>query len=144
MLRPKSDAKIEANENLLHKKLDEVMKVELLGDKTADELKNIWLEYHKQKDVITATITSEIYDMQMKRGREYPLFIVPLPRSQGFEFFLLQFSVNSIHFTPLLCYQVGLKQIIHLIIQKFVYYLFDNKTYFYFTFRYIRKMLRNV
>lgn len=83
------------------------MKLDLLQDKTAKEIENIWLEYHKHKDdVLVATIPTETYNLLTERSKEYPIFILPLPRSQGFEFFLLQFASNSVHFTPLLCYQV--------------------------------------
>lgn len=82
------------------------MKLDLLTDKTADEIKAIWLEYHKQKDTLVATIPTPIYKTLEQRSKEHPLFIFPLPRSQGFEFFLLQFAGNTVHFTPLLCYQV--------------------------------------
>jgi len=88
------------------KKLKDIMKVELLEDKSIEEIKHIWLEYHKQKEVLVATIPTNVYETQMKRGKEYPLFIFPLPRSEGFEFFLVQFALNTVHFTPLLCYQV--------------------------------------
>lgn len=83
------------------------MKIELLQDKTADEIKEIWIQYHKQKDVLVATIPTETYNSLTERSKEFPLFILPLPRSQGFEFFLLQFASNTVHFTPLLCYQVS-------------------------------------
>lgn len=82
------------------------MKLDLLQDKTADEIKEIWLQYHKEKDVLVASIPTETFNLLMERSKEYPLFILPLPRSQGFEFFLLQFASNTVHFTPLLCYQV--------------------------------------
>lgn len=82
------------------------MKIELVADKTTEEIKHIWLEYHKQKEVLIATIPVDQYDRQMARGRLHPMFIVPLPRSEGFEFFLFQFAANTVHFTPLLCYQV--------------------------------------
>jgi len=82
------------------------MKVELLENKSADEIKSIWLEYHKQKDVIVATIPTERYNLLTSRAKEFPMFIFPLPRSQGYEFILLQFANNTVHFTPLLCYQV--------------------------------------
>lgn len=82
------------------------MKLDLVENKTADEIKEIWLKYHKQKDVLVATIPSVIYKILEQRGREHPIFIFPLPRSQGYEFFLLQFAANTVHFTPLLCYQV--------------------------------------
>lgn len=89
-----------------HKQLADIMKIELLDGKTAEEIKQIWLEYHKQKDCLIATIPIDQYDLQLARGHQHPMFIVPLPRSEGFEFFLFQFAANTVHFTPLLCYQV--------------------------------------
>lgn len=83
------------------------MKIELLEDKTADEIKSIWMEYHKNKNVLVAMIPTETYKLLSIRGSSYPLFILPLPRSQGYEFCLLQFANNTVHFTPLLCYQVN-------------------------------------
>lgn len=82
------------------------MKLELLQDKTTEEITSIWLEYHLKKNVLAAVITVEQYELLMQRGKQNPLFILPLPRSQGFEFMLLQFASNCIHYTPLLCYQV--------------------------------------
>lgn len=82
------------------------MKLELVTDKTVDELKQIWLDYHKDKDVITATVTRAQYEQLLERGRLYPVFILPLPRTQGYEFIMLQFAANTIHFTTLLSYQV--------------------------------------
>lgn len=82
------------------------MKIELLQDSSAEEIKKIWLEYHKQKEVLVATMTVAQYTKQLQRGKEHPMFIVPLPRSEGFEFFLFQFAANTVHFTPLLAYQV--------------------------------------
>lgn len=83
------------------------MKLDLLQDKNAKEIETIWLEYHKQKDnVLVATIPTETHNLLLERSKEHPIFIIPLPRSQGYEFFLLQFASNTVHFTPLLCYQV--------------------------------------
>jgi ATP synthase mitochondrial F1 complex assembly factor 1 len=83
------------------------MKLDLVQDKTIDEIRAIWVEYHKSKEVLAATIPVAQYDLLMQRGREFPIFIFPLPRSQGYEFFISQFDRNHcIHFTSLLCYQV--------------------------------------
>lgn len=92
------------------KQLGDIMKLDLIENKTADEIKGIWLEYHKEKDVLVATIPSETYKMLEQRGKNHPIFILPLPRSQGYEFFLLQFASNTVHFTPLICYQVPISQ----------------------------------
>lgn len=88
------------------------MKLELLADKTAEEITKIWLDYHKEKDVLVATIPSETFKLLMERGKDYPLFIIPLPRSQGYEFILLQIASNTVHFTPLLCYQVCIANVL--------------------------------
>jgi ATP synthase mitochondrial F1 complex assembly factor 1 len=88
------------------KKLKDLMKVDLLNNKTVEEIKAIWLKYHKDKDVITAIIPSDIYKIMIEFAKKYPVFIFPIPRSQGYEFIMLQFALNSVHFTPLLCYQV--------------------------------------
>lgn len=71
-------------ENVGPKKLSDIMKLELLEDKTVDEIKTIWLEYHKKKsDVISAVIPVEVFDSMTTNGKVYPTFIIPLPRSQG-------------------------------------------------------------
>lgn len=105
LLNPKKQLN-SADANPHNNQLSDILKIDLLTDKSASEIQHIWLEYHKQKDVIAAAIPVEKFDTQMKRGTEYPIFVLPLPRSQGYEFFLLQFSGSSVHFTPLLCYQV--------------------------------------
>lgn len=108
LLNPKPATATQSLTGETEKKLSDIMKVELLDGKSIDEIKHIWLEYHKQKDALVATIPTKIFKTQMTRGKSYPIFIFPLPRSEGFEFFLAQFAQNTVHFTPLLCYQVRL------------------------------------
>lgn len=106
LLNPKVSIKPEASAEIPYKKLSDVMKIELIQDKNADEISKIWLEYHKTKDVLAATLTLEHYDALMGRAKKHPIFLLPLPRSEGFEFIMLQFASNAVHFTPLLAYQV--------------------------------------
>lgn len=107
LLNPKPSIEAPLSGEVPFKKLNDIMKLDLLHDKNAKEIENIWLEYHKQKDdVLVATIPTEVHNLLVERSKEFPIFILPLPRSQGYEFFLLQFASNSVHFTPLLCYQV--------------------------------------
>lgn len=87
------------------KLLNDIMKVELIADKSVEDITAIWQEYHKTKDAICATIPSEVYNVIKTRAEKYPIFLLPLPRKQGFEFILLQFSENEVHFTPLISYQ---------------------------------------
>lgn len=83
------------------------MKVELIAGKNSDEIKKIWFEYHKTKHALAATLSSQQYDDLINMARKYPTFLLPLPRSEGFEFIMLQFASNTVHFTPLIAYQVN-------------------------------------
>ncbi|XP_062124268.1 ATP synthase mitochondrial F1 complex assembly factor 1 [Drosophila sulfurigaster albostrigata] len=105
LLNPKRKLSKDDGE-LPHKKLSDIMKLELLEDKNAEEISKIWLEYHKTKDVLAATLTKAQYETLTSRAKEHPIFLLPLPRSEGFEFIMLQFAANTVHFTPLLAYQV--------------------------------------
>ncbi|KAL7727456.1 hypothetical protein ACLKA6_017575 [Drosophila palustris] len=105
LLNPKEKLAKEAAE-LPHKKLTDIMKIELIEDKNVEEIAQIWIEYHKTKDVLAATLTTAQYEMLTERAKKHPIFLLPLPRSEGFEFIMLQFAANTVHFTPLLAYQV--------------------------------------
>lgn len=83
------------------------MKTELLEDKTADEIKEIWLKYHSDKDAIAATIPVADFEELDRRSREHPTFLFALPRSQGYEFIMSQFQGRTVHMTPLLYFQVS-------------------------------------
>lgn len=86
-------------------RLDAVMKVDMIQDKSKEEIIEIWKEYHKQKDCICGTMTPEQYDKMFERGNKYPIFLLPLPRDHGYEFIVIQFAGTEIHMTPLLWYQ---------------------------------------
>lgn len=104
LMNPKK--KIDTKSEIPYKKLEDIMKLDLLEGKPSEEIKKIWLEYHKQKDSIAAAIPTDTFNKIMETAKKYPIFIFPIPRSQGFEFIMFQFAANTIHFTPLLCYQV--------------------------------------
>ncbi|KAI8044693.1 hypothetical protein M5D96_000864 [Drosophila gunungcola] len=89
--------RVERVAELPHKKLTDIMKLELIADKGAEEISQIWLEYHKSKEVLAATLTTAQYETLMARAKEHPVFIIPLPRSEGFEFVMLQFAANTVH-----------------------------------------------
>ncbi|OWR42503.1 hypothetical protein KGM_210537 [Danaus plexippus plexippus] len=88
------------------KKLNDILKLELVLDKSAAEVQNIWEEYHKEKEVISATIPKDSYVSIAQNMKEFPTFLFPLPRSQGYEFIMCQSFGNAVHFTPLLAFQV--------------------------------------
>jgi len=88
-----------------NKTLEKVMKVELLADKTPEEISAIWTEYWKHKDAISAAIPLETYNIMKKRFEEFNTFLFPLPRDQGYEFIMVQFEGQEAHFSTLINFQ---------------------------------------
>lgn len=87
------------------KTLDEYMKISLLEDKSKEEVVNIWTEFHKNKEVVFGTLAKDVYNTLCEHSEKYPTFLLPLPRQEGYEFIVLQFEGNEVHFTPLISYQ---------------------------------------
>ncbi|CAO3596713.1 unnamed protein product [Absidia cylindrospora] len=85
--------------------LDKIVKLELFEKENTETIEKIWTQYHADKDCITAIIPSKVYDTLYKRSQAYPMFIVPMPRESGIEFFVMQFSFHQCHFTSLLEYK---------------------------------------
>ncbi|XP_053671728.1 ATP synthase mitochondrial F1 complex assembly factor 1 isoform X2 [Anopheles nili] len=106
LLKPKVPLGNQSTKDASQRKLSDIMRLELIEDKSADDIKHLWLEYHKDKDVVSAAIPVDQFNLMMKRAKHHPIFILPIPRSQGYEFIMLQFHSNTVHFTPLLNYQV--------------------------------------
>ncbi|KAK9695586.1 ATP11 protein [Popillia japonica] len=104
LLQPKK--KLETLSDPSDEPLDKIMKTDLIRDKEPDEIKKIWEQYHIQKDIIAATIPSAEFDIIIEQSKKFPIFIFALPRSQGYEFIMSEFKQNTVHFTPLICYQV--------------------------------------
>ncbi|CAL4091523.1 unnamed protein product, partial [Meganyctiphanes norvegica] len=87
------------------KRLDSIMKTELLKDKTKEEIEYIWREYFKGKDTISGSAPAELYEKLHSNGMKYNTFLFPIPRDQGYEFIVSQFAGHEIHFTPLINFQ---------------------------------------
>ncbi|CAG0916556.1 unnamed protein product [Notodromas monacha] len=88
------------------KTLSQVVKMELLTGKTKTEIVDIWSEYHSNKDcLIGAVVPCESYSCLEENGTHFPMFLLPLPRENGYEFFVVQFSSEEFHFTSLINYQ---------------------------------------
>ncbi|XP_071952799.1 ATP synthase mitochondrial F1 complex assembly factor 1-like [Antedon mediterranea] len=85
--------------------LDSVMKLDLIQDKSSDEIGKIWREFHNDKDCITAVIPADVFHEIQTKSATYPTFLYPLPRGDGFEFYLGQFDGNNCHLTTLINYQ---------------------------------------
>ncbi|KAI8342065.1 ATP11 protein-domain-containing protein [Chlamydoabsidia padenii] len=85
--------------------LDKIVKLELFEKEDTKTIEKIWTQYHADKDCITAVIPRKVYDTLYQRSQAYPMFIVPMPRESGIEFFVMQFNFHQCHFTSLLEYK---------------------------------------
>ncbi|XP_072023644.1 ATP synthase mitochondrial F1 complex assembly factor 1-like [Amphiura filiformis] len=85
--------------------LDSIIKMDLIQDLSADEISNLWKEFHAKKDCLSAIIPSPTYEHLHKKAQLYPLFLYPLPRAQGYEFVFAQFHGHQCFFTSLINYQ---------------------------------------
>ncbi|KAH9406266.1 ATP synthase mitochondrial F1 complex assembly factor 1 [Tyrophagus putrescentiae] len=123
-------SKAKPQERKLRKQLNDIVKVDLLAEKSAEEITAIWNAYHAKRDGIYATIPAATYQRLFETATKYPAFILPLPRNSctstssssstsstssennsdqpvgGYEFFLLQFEEHSVHFTPMAAYHL--------------------------------------
>ena len=80
------------------KTLDKVMKMELLEDKTADEVAAIWTEFWSHKDAVSAAIPADVYKEMKDRFDKFNTFLFPLPRDKV--------GINEL---PLLMYPVYIR-----------------------------------
>ncbi|KAI9597729.1 ATP11 protein-domain-containing protein [Syncephalis fuscata] len=88
------------------KPLDKIVKLELLMDKNTEAITTIWNQHHSSKRGLSAVIPADTYRNLLARAREFPSFILPLPRNEGVEFFWLQFSGHQCYFTSLAEYKL--------------------------------------
>lgn len=86
--------------------LDSIIKIDLLQDKTTEEVSHIWSEYHASKEgVIYAVVPAEKYKRLKVKGKECPMLLCALPRESGYEFILGQCTGNDWYYTSLVTYQ---------------------------------------
>lgn len=63
------------------KKLEEIVKLPLLNMHGTSEVKQIWLDYHKDhKTAVADTLGPEEFEMLMQRSQRCPMFVLPVPR----------------------------------------------------------------
>ena len=99
--------------------------MELLADKTKEEIATIWTQHFASKDAVCAIIPyetfkkmKELYDIHKTVSLLFVYFmysfqllfhiwqfLFPLPRKEGYEFVVVQFSGNEAHFTSLINFQ---------------------------------------
>lgn len=87
------------------KTLNDVMKIDLLKDHSADEISKIWQEYHRSRKGISAIIPDVNYEKIHLTSLKFPMFLYPVPREQGYEFVVSQFLNHECHFTLLINFQ---------------------------------------
>ncbi|XP_004620578.2 ATP synthase mitochondrial F1 complex assembly factor 1 [Sorex araneus] len=84
------------------KTLSSIFNIEMVKDKTAEEIKQIWQQYFAAKDTVFAVIPKEKYDLIWKRAQSCPTFLCALPRREGYEFYVGQWTGTELHFTALI------------------------------------------
>ena len=87
------------------KQLDAILKLDLLKDKTKNEITEIWRLHHSNIDAVSAVIPGDVWNGMEKRFLEYKTFLFPLPRKNGYEFIVVQFLGKCAHFTTLINFQ---------------------------------------
>uniref|UniRef100_A0AAQ4QB99 ATP synthase mitochondrial F1 complex assembly factor 1 n=1 Tax=Gasterosteus aculeatus aculeatus TaxID=481459 RepID=A0AAQ4QB99_GASAC len=73
-----------------NKTLDSILDLDMIRDKTGEEIAELWMNYYSTKDTISAVIP----------------FLYALPQKEGYEFFLGQWSGHELHFTSLINVQM--------------------------------------
>ncbi|KAJ3303083.1 ATP synthase mitochondrial F1 complex assembly factor 1 [Blyttiomyces sp. JEL0837] len=91
-------------------RLDQIVNLELMRKESAERIGAIWNEHHATKTGLSGVMEAKFYNALQERARKYPLFILPLPRESGVEFFFLQITGPQIYFTPLLEYKTKLEK----------------------------------
>lgn len=85
-----------------HKTLDSILNLELVQDMTGPEISQIWNQYFSTRDTISAVVPTETFERILTRAQSCPTFLFALPRSDGYEFFVGQWSGFELHFTSLI------------------------------------------
>lgn len=87
--------------------LDDIVKLDLIKDKSTEEIQHLWLEYHKgsAKNVISAVAPPAALKSMVTKAAANPQFLYAVPRGQGMEFVLAQWRKTDCYFTPLIQYQ---------------------------------------
>ena len=86
-------------------KLEEIMKIELLESKSKEEIGQIWTQHLSTKEGLCAVIPASTFQSMKDLYQVHKTFILPLPRKEGYEFVVVQFSGNQAHFTTLINFQ---------------------------------------
>lgn len=90
------------------KSLDKIMKVDLLTDKTPEQITELWKAYQTPRDSVFAVINKQYWSYISIMAQAFPTFIYPLPRDNDQWFFYVgQWGGNEINFTSLEHYKLN-------------------------------------
>jgi hypothetical protein len=81
--------------------LDEICDVNQLQQESKEKIIEIWKAFHINKYCVFATIDSDSWEKLSGRMKEFPMFILPLPKGKGVEFMLVQHQGDTSLFTSL-------------------------------------------
>ncbi|KIZ05677.1 ATP synthase F1 complex assembly factor 1 [Monoraphidium neglectum] len=75
-------------------KLEEVMHLDQLKDRTPNEIEQIWLEFHQDPNQrrVADVMTADEYKQLQARARSSPMFVLPLSKPGGFLSLLLNYQ----------------------------------------------------
>jgi ATP synthase F1 complex assembly factor 1 len=85
--------------------LNKILKVELMKEKTTQEVSEIWKTYFAQVDSICAVVPKKKYVQIHTLATVCPQFVYPVPRDDGYEFFVGEWKGDMLFFTSLVHYQ---------------------------------------
>ncbi|XP_028260073.1 ATP synthase mitochondrial F1 complex assembly factor 1 [Parambassis ranga] len=85
-----------------NKTLGSILNLEMIQEKTGEEIAELWMKFYSTKDTISAVIPSQTYEIIFKRSKSCPMFLYALPQREGYEFFVGQWSGHELHFTSLI------------------------------------------
>eukprot|EP01116_Phalansterium_solitarium_P003635 TRINITY_DN14453_c0_g1_i1.p4 TRINITY_DN14453_c0_g1~~TRINITY_DN14453_c0_g1_i1.p4 ORF type:complete len:191 (+),score=50.38 TRINITY_DN14453_c0_g1_i1:782-1354(+) len=87
-------------------KLDRIVKLDLLEKEPVDNIRKIWIDYHKDKPFICGVVQADEYSKIRQRSDRCPMFVLPLPKGDaGFMTFFLQSQGDMTNFTSLAEFQ---------------------------------------
>ncbi|XP_078141943.1 ATP synthase mitochondrial F1 complex assembly factor 1 [Centroberyx gerrardi] len=89
------------------KTLGSILNLDLIRDKTGEEVGEIWMKYYSTKDTISAVIPTQLFSVMFSRAASCPTFLFALPQEEGYEFFLGQWAGHQLHFTSLINVQTA-------------------------------------
>ncbi|XP_062868793.1 ATP synthase mitochondrial F1 complex assembly factor 1 [Trichomycterus rosablanca] len=90
-----------------NKTLDSILNLDMVKDKSGSEIGELWMHYFSTKDTVSAVITGSTFEKMIQRAQSSPMFLYALPRQEGYEFFLGQWSCQELHFTSLINIQTS-------------------------------------